>query len=254
MLQVSDLHKRYRQQRVSFGDRGIVYAVKGVNLEIAPGEIWGLIGESGCGKSTLARVVVGLERPDSGQVLLDGVNVHRCRGRKRKELHRQIQLVFQDPYSSMNSRMTVAEIIGEPLDNYFQLKPADKEDQIRKLLDGVGLSQGFYSAYPFELSGGQQQRVALARVLAVQPEYLILDEPLASLDVSVQAQIMNLLVELKERFNLTYLFISHDLYAVQHLCDMVAVMYQGEIVEILEKSEIMNARHPYTKELIAALP
>lgn len=252
MLQVINLHKYYYAGDLYFNKR-VIKAVDGVSFEIRQGEIWGLIGESGCGKSTLARLLVGLERPTHGRVFLDGVDVHRCCGKNLRHLRKKIQLVFQDAYAAMNSRMSILRILEEPLDNHFELSRKEKINRIRDLLEKVKLEESILEALPVELSGGMRQRVALARALALAPDYMILDEPLASLDVPVQAQILNLLSSLKEQFNLTCLFISHDLSAVQHFCDVIAVMYRGKIVEILWGSDLKKMRHPYTESLIMAM-
>lgn len=252
MLQVCDVHKTY-YQKTFLVKRKLVMAVAGVSLAVAPGQTLGLIGETGCGKSTLARLMVGLEQPDAGMVLVDEVRHDQVKGRKLREIRKKIQLVFQDPYLAMDSRLTIGRIMQEPLDNFFSLSVQSKHERIAALLDDVGLNASIMNAYAYELSGGQRQRVALARSLTLLPKYLILDEPLASLDMSVQAQILNLLVKLKERFDLTYIFISHDLNAVQHLCDTIAVMFFGKIVEVLPSSVLHRATHPYTATLLASL-
>lgn len=241
MLKTVDVSKHYKN--------GALRAVNGVTLEVRRGEFLGLLGESGCGKSTLSRLMVGLEKPDSGDVFLEGKNIGRCRGRALHELKRKLQLVFQDPYSSLDSRMSIFKIIEEPLTSHFKMSLKAREEKVCSLLQETGLAQGIKYAFPHELSGGQRQRVALARAIALEPEYLILDEPLASLDVSIQAQILNLLVDLKERYKSAYIFISHDLKAVRYLCDHIGVMYGGKIVEILPVSELTQAQHPYTRML-----
>lgn len=249
MIQISHLFKFYKTKNLFIGKNNTIKAVNGINLEVKPGEILGIIGESGCGKSTLARLMVGLEKPSSGQVLLDGTNINSLWGRKLNSIRKRLQIVFQDPYASLNSRMTVNQILEEPLINHFKLSSREKEKKICKALNDIGLSESIRFSYPYEISGGQRQRVALARAMMLNPEYLILDEPLASLDVSIQAQILNLLVELREKYHLTYIFISHDINAVRYLCDRVVVMYRGKIVEILPSSNLNQSLHPYTRIL-----
>ncbi len=252
MLKACDLHKTYCQRSFLI-KHDLVKAVDGVSLSVMPGQTFGLIGETGCGKSTLARLMVGLEHPDAGMVLIDESRLDRAKGRQLRDVRKKIQLVFQDPYLAMDSRITIWQIMKEPLDNFFQFSEQDEQDRVASFLIDVGLDTSVMKAYTHELSGGQRQRVALARSLTLLPKYLVLDEPLASLDVSVQAQILNLLVNLKERFELTYIFISHDLNAVQHLCDTIAVMFFGKIVEVLPRFELSRAVHPYTNMLLESL-
>ncbi|MBI5545900.1 MAG: ABC transporter ATP-binding protein [Deltaproteobacteria bacterium] len=232
--------------------RGWVRAVDGVSLEIRRGEVVGLVGESGCGKSTLARALLGLVQVEAGRILFDGQDVTRLAGAPMRALRRRMQITFQDPEGALDPRMTVDEGIGEAL-VIHRLGGSDSSQRVGELLERVGLSVELADRFPHELSGGQRQRVGLARALAVEPELLVLDEPLGGLDVSVQAHIVNLLSELQERFRLTYLFVSHDLRAVAHLADRVAVMYLGRIVELGPVGAVFELpHHPYTRALLAA--
>lgn len=236
-------------------DRQVVHAVDGVSLQIGRGETVGLIGESGSGKSTLSRTVMGVHRPTEGRVLLGGVDVHRARGEAARSARRRMQMIFQNPYSSVNRRYTVEQIIGEPLHIHRAGTASQRAARIRELLDQVGLSASLTHRYPHELSGGQLQRVGIARALSVKPELLIADEPTAALDVSVRAQVMNLLVDLKESMGLTLLFISHDLATVSYVADRICVLYLGRLVESAETTELERLPlHPYTESLLAAVP
>jgi oligopeptide transport system ATP-binding protein len=233
----------------------IVKAVDGVSLDIRAGETLGLVGESGCGKSSLGRAVLRLTEPTSGQVLFRGQDLAHLSARAMREQRRHLQMMFQDPYASLNPRMTVGQIVGEPLDTFRLAYGADRSRRVEELMKMVGLSPRFVKRYPHEFSGGQRQRIGIARALAVDPDFIVADEPISALDVSIQAQIMNLLERLKREKNLTYLFISHDLRAVQHVSDRVAVMYLGKIVELAEaKSIYAGPLMPYTRALISAVP
>ncbi|HEX6275767.1 MAG TPA: ABC transporter ATP-binding protein [Polyangiaceae bacterium] len=234
---------------------GAVRAVDGVTLELYAGETLALVGESGCGKSTLARAVVGLERPSSGTVEFRGAPLEPLPARSRRALAKKIQMVFQDPDASLSPRRTVRDAVGEAFDLHERLNRAERERRVQELLSRVGLDATLAPRYPHELSGGQKQRVCIARALAVGPELLVCDEAVSALDVSVQAQILNLLLELKRAQGLSYLFITHDLRVVRHVSDRVAVMYLGQIVEIGATRELFAApRHPYTRSLLAAVP
>lgn len=235
--------------------RQVVKAVDGVSLDIYPGETLGLVGESGCGKSTLGRAVLRLTEPTSGQILFRGNDLAHLSNSEMREQRRHLQIIFQDPYASLNPRMTVSQIIGEPLDTFRLARGRAKIERVQELMEMVGLSARFLKRYPHEFSGGQRQRIGIARALAVDPSFIVADEPISALDVSIQAQIMNLLDQLRRQKNLTYLFISHDLRAIRHVSDRVAVMYLGKIVELAEgKTVYASPLMPYTKALISAVP
>ena len=232
-----------------------VKAVESVSLEIYPGETVGLVGESGCGKSPLGRLITQLLPATSGNIFFDGVDLTKLRGEKLRQYRRQLQMIFQDPYSSLNPRMTVGDIIAEPLENFGLLRGRAKDQRVQELLKIVGLNPYFNNRYPHEFSGGQRQRIGIARALALRPKLIVADEPISALDVSIQAQIINLMQDLQKEFKLTYLFIAHDLSVVRHISDRVMVMYLGKIVEVADSVEIYrNPRHPYTKALLSAIP
>lgn len=237
------------------GDKRVVKAVDGVTIDIYRGETLGLVGESGCGKSTLGRAILRLTEPTSGQVLFRGRDLAHLSSREMREHRRHLQIIFQDPYASLNPRMTVGQIVREPLDTFRLAIGRDAERRVQELMETVGLSKRFIKRYPHEFSGGQRQRIGIARALAVDPDFIVADEPISALDVSIQAQIMNLLEKLQREKNLTYLFISHDLRAIRHVSDRVAVMYLGKLVELAEAGTIYeDPLMPYTKALISAVP
>ncbi len=232
-----------------------VKAVDGVSFSIRRGETLGLVGESGCGKSTVGRAILQLYRPTAGEVLFGGSNLTRLKGGELRAFRRKMQMIFQDPYASLNPRMSVGSIIGEPLIIHSLAKGKRRRERVRELMQTVGLNPYYASRYPHEFSGGQRQRIGIARALAVEPDFIVCDEPISALDVSIQAQIINLLGELQEKLGLTYLFIAHDLSVVRHISDRVAVMYLGRLMELSDRVEMYeNALHPYTKALLSAVP
>jgi peptide/nickel transport system ATP-binding protein len=235
--------------------RGTVHAVDGVSLTLHRGEALGLVGESGSGKSTLARTVIRLEAPTHGRVIFDGTDLSRLSSRQLRPIRRRVQMVFQDPYASLNPRMKIGDIVAEPLIVHERLSRREAQRQAAELLERVGLPAGCADRYPHEFSGGQRQRVGIARALAVRPDLIVADEPVSALDVSIRAQLLNLLKDLQRDFGLTYLFISHDLGVVRYVCDHVAVMYLGQVVEQGDcESVFASPRHPYTQALISAIP
>jgi len=234
---------------------GDIKAVDGISFFIRRGETLGLVGESGCGKSTTGRAILQLYRPTAGDVYFEGKNLCKMKGEELRRMRRRMQMIFQDPYASLNPRMTVGDIIGEPLEVHGIAKGKEKQERVQELLKEVGLNPYFINRYPHEFSGGQRQRIGVARALALQPDLIICDEPISALDVSIQAQIINLLEELQAKFHLTYLFIAHDLSVVRHISDRVAVMYLGKIMELTDRDRLYNdPKHPYTQALLSAVP
>ncbi len=258
LLEVKDLRMYFPviEGIVARRQIGEVKAVDGIDFTVGRGETLGLVGESGCGKTTTGRCILRLERPTAGEIRFDGTDVARLGRRQLLALRRRIQVIFQDPYSSLNPRMKVGEIITEPIKVHrIERNAARRAARMRELLSVCGLDPNFADRYPHEMSGGQRQRVGIARALALEPEFIVCDEAVSALDVSIQAQIVNLLEDLRERFGLTYLFIAHDLSVVRHLCHRVAVMYLGRIVELAECDELFDhPLHPYTQALLSAVP
>ncbi|MEN9724074.1 MAG: hypothetical protein RJB38_2060 [Pseudomonadota bacterium] len=257
LLEVRDLVKRFPVRGGLLGKEiGAVQAVSGVSFSVARGETLGLVGESGCGKSTLGRCILRLIEPTAGQVFFKGQDITTLSEPEMRRLRRQMQIIFQDPYASLNPRMTVEEILSEPIEVHRLAGNRDeKMSKIYRLLDLCGLRRESLQRYPHEFSGGQRQRICIARALAVEPEFIVCDEPVSALDVSIQAQIINLLQDLQKELKLTYLFIAHDLKVVEHISNRVAVMYLGRIVEVAPAEELYaNPRHPYSQALLSAIP
>ncbi|MEU9863307.1 dipeptide ABC transporter ATP-binding protein [Streptomyces sp. NPDC047971] len=258
ILEVRDLYKHYPlTQGVLFKKQvGAVKAVDGVDFDLTAGETLGIVGESGCGKSTVAKMLVNLERPTSGSIRYKGDDITTLSPKALRAVRRNIQMVFQDPYTSLNPRMTVGDIIGEPYEIHPEVAPkGDRRRKVQDLLDVVGLNPEYINRYPHQFSGGQRQRIGIARGLALQPEIIVADEPVSALDVSVQAQVVNLLEKLQDEFSLSYVFIAHDLSIVRHISDRVGVMYLGRIVEIGTDAQIYDhPTHPYTQALLSAVP
>lgn len=250
LIEVVDLKKYFKTRQ------GDLHAVDGINFSINRGETLGIVGESGCGKSTLGRLVMRLHEATSGSVYYNGTDITKLKGSKLKELRKEMQIIFQDPYSSLNPRMTVSNLIAEPLNlNKVYKTKQETEARVKELMETVGLAPRLINAYPHELDGGRRQRIGIARALALNPKVIVCDEPVSALDVSIQAQILNLLMDLQDEYGLTYLFITHDLSVVKHISNRIAVMYLGQCIELASSTEIFaNPMHPYTKALLSAIP
>lgn len=256
LLEIKNLNVTYQTKKGLIGKIQTVHAVNNVSLDIQKGEILAIAGESGCGKSTLAKAIMKLVQSDSGEILLNGENVLNLKHNKDlKKFYQKVQMIFQNPYSSLNPKMKIGEILKEPLIINTNLKKEEITKIVEEKIEKVGLDKSALNLYPHEFSGGQRQRIAIARSLILNPEFIIADEPVSALDVSIQAQIINLLKQLKKDFNLTFLFISHDLSVIKYLSDRIAIMYLGEVVEIGRTEEIFkNPKHPYTKALLSSVP
>ena len=257
ILRVQNLVKHFPIMKGLFVQKQVaaVHAVDDVSFDLMRGETLGLVGESGCGKSTTGRTILQLHRPTSGHVFYEGKDLAQTKGEELRKMRRRMQMIFQDPYASLNPRMTVGEIIGEPLIIHGMSTPKEAEGQVRELLKRVGLNPAYTNRYPHEFSGGQRQRIGVARALALEPALIVCDEPISALDVSIQAQVVNLLEDLQKDLNLTYLFIAHDLSMIRHISNRVAVMYLGVIVELADRNELYaHPLHPYTQALLSAVP
>jgi len=256
MVDVAGLRKQFKVRPEYFGAKPkVVHAVSDISFKLKPGVTLGIVGESGCGKSTAGRAILQLLRPTSGQVVFDGIDLVNLKGEPLRKMRRKMQMIFQDPYASLNPRMTIGEIIGEPLLVHNLASKKEAEEQVQALLKLVGLNPSFANRYPHEFSGGQRQRVGVARALSLNPSLIVCDEPISALDVSIQAQVVNLLEDLQHQFNLTYIFIAHDLSMVRHISTRVAVMYLGQIVELTDRDELYhNPLHPYAQALLSAVP
>ena len=255
LIETIDLRKYFYIRRMLFGKTITIKAVDGINLKIKEGETFGLVGESGCGKSTLGRTILRLIEPTSGKIFFMNKDIVKMKENELRKIRCYMQIVFQDPYSSLNPRFTIKDIVGEPIKIHEKLNNKELKEKIANTLNSVGLSSDIMNKYPHEFSGGQRQRIAIARALILKPKFLVLDEPSSSLDVSIQAQILNLLKKLQKEFKLTYLFISHDLSTVNFMSDRIAVMYLGKFVEYGLKNQVFKSpHHPYTKALLSAIP
>lgn len=255
LLEIKDLYVEYATDKGALGGKQVIHAINGVSLDVKQGEILAIAGESGCGKSTLARAILRLENSKSGEIDFEGKNVLKLNSAELKKYRQNAQMIFQNPYASLNPKMKVSEILKEPLQINTKFSNKEIDKIIDEKLEQVGLSNEVLKLYPYEFSGGQRQRIAIARALVLSPKFIVADEPVSALDVSIQAQIINLLKELKDNFNLTLILITHDMSVIKYLADRVAVMYLGEIVEIGRCDEIFTApKHPYTQALLSAVP
>jgi len=255
VYEIKDLKKYYEINLGLFKKPKIIKAVNGVSFNVKKGEVLSIVGESGCGKSTTAKLLLKIEEPTDGTILFEGEDITKLKHHELSEYRKKVQIIFQDPYSSLNPRWKVGTIIGEPLKLNTNLSSKEIKDRVMYLMEKVGMEPEWYDRYPHQFSGGQRQRIGIARALALNPEIIVCDEPVSALDVSIQAQVLNLLLDLQEEFNLTYIFISHDLSVVEHISDRIVVMYFGDIVELKTVDELFsNPQAAYTKKLLSAIP
>lgn len=255
LLEVSNLKTYFSVKTNNFGKKPVLKAVDDISLFVYKGETLGIVGESGSGKSTLGRTILKLVEPTEGEIIFEGQSIEKRKGNKLQEIRNQMQMIFQDPIGSLNPRMRIEKIIEEPIKMHTNLSKIERKARVRELIEKVGLSEEALKKFPHEFSGGQRQRIGIARALAIHPKFIIADEPVSALDVSIQSQVLNLMMDLQDEFGLTYLFISHDLSVIKHISDRVAVMYLGRIVEIGTKDSLYaNPLHPYTKALLSAIP
>ncbi|SFL21673.1 oligopeptide transport system ATP-binding protein [Lachnospiraceae bacterium KH1T2] len=255
LIEVKNLKKHFYKKNFWGQNQGVTKAVDGVTFDINKGETFGLVGESGCGKSTLGRTLIRMYEPTSGKIMYEGEDIAAIKKNKLNKFHKKMQIIFQDPYSSLDPHLTVRDIIAEPISVYEKLSDTEIDLRIAELLKKVGLKSDDMNKYSYEFSGGQRQRIGIARALSVNPQFVLCDEPISALDVSIQAQVINVLEELQEELGLTYLFVAHDLNMVHHISEKIGVMYLGKIVEIGDSDDIyFNPKHPYTKALINAIP
>jgi len=255
VYEIKDLKKYYEINLGLFKKPKIVKAVNGISFNVKKGEILSIVGESGCGKSTTAKLLLKIEEPTSGTILFGGEDITKLKHEELSEYRKKVQIIFQDPYSSLNPRWKVGSIIGEPLKLNTKMSNSEIKQRVLYLMDKVGMESAWYERYPHQFSGGQRQRIGIARALALNPEIIVCDEPVSALDVSIQAQVLNLLLDLQEEFNLTYIFISHDLSVVEHISDRIVVMYFGDIVELKSVDDLFsNPEADYTKKLLSAIP
>jgi len=255
IFQINHLKKYYEINLGLFKEPKIIKAVDDVSFEVKKGEILSIVGESGCGKSTTAKMILKIEEPTDGEILFEGADITKLSGNDLVEYRKKVQIIFQDPYSSLNPRWKVGRIIGEPLALNTDMGKAEIKERVLCLMEKVGMRPEWYDRYPHQFSGGQRQRIGIARALALNPEIIVCDEPVSALDVSIQAQVLNLLLDLQEEFNLTYIFISHDLSVVNHISDRIVVMYFGSIVEMKSAEELFeHPEHEYTQKLLSAIP
>lgn len=255
IFQVKNLQKFYSIKKGLFNKPTTIKAVNSINFEVKKGEILSIVGESGCGKSTTAKLLMTIEKPTAGEILFNGKDINKFSVQELKEYRKKVQIIFQDPYSSLNPRWNVGKIIAEPLKLNTTLNAKEIKEKVLSIMQKVGLKEEWYERYPHQFSGGQRQRIGIARALVIEPEVIICDEPVSALDVSIQAQVLNLLLDLQEEFHLTYVFISHDLGVVEHISDRIVVMYFGDIVESNDVDGIFaQPKHQYTKELLSAIP